>query len=50
MPHKATQSLATGVSVRKIIEDVCEEIREIMSVLDGLSLPDFFGFWVMRVN
>ena len=43
MPHKAVQSLAGGVSVRKRIEAVYEEIRVIMSVLDGLFLPVFLS-------
>ena len=39
----AVQSLADGFSVRKRIEGVCEEIRVMMSVLDGLCLPVFFS-------
>ena len=50
MPHKAEQSLADGVFVRKRIEGGCEEIRVMMSVLDGLCLPVFLVFWVMRVS
>ena len=50
MPHKAAQSLAAGVSVRKIIEGVCEEIRVMMSVLDGICLPVFVVFRVTRVS
>ena len=50
MPHRVAQSLADGVSVRKIIESVCEEIRVIMPVLDRLCLPVFRVFWVMRVS
>jgi hypothetical protein len=45
MPHKAVQSLADGVSVRKIIKSVCEEIRVIMSVLDGLCIVRFCSIW-----
>jgi hypothetical protein len=30
MSHKAVQSLAAGVSMRKRIEGVCEEIRGVM--------------------
>jgi hypothetical protein len=48
MPHKVEQSLADGVFVRKRIEGVREEIRVILSVLDGLILPVFLVFWVMR--
>ena len=43
MPQRAVQSLADGISVSKRIEDVCEEIRVIMSVLDGLCLPVFLN-------
>ena len=43
MPHTTVQSLADGVSVMKRIEGVCEEIRVIMSVLDGLCLPVFLS-------
>jgi hypothetical protein len=49
MPRKAAQSLTAGVSVRKRIEDVCEEIRVMISVLDGLYLP-VFVVWVLIVS
>ena len=43
MPYKAAQSLAAGISVRKIIEGVCEEIKVMMPMLDGLCRTVFLG-------
>jgi hypothetical protein len=43
MPHKAAQSLAAGVSMRKKIEGVCEEIRVMMPVSDGLCMSVFLS-------
>ena len=50
MPHSAAESLWDGVSVRKRISGVWELSRVIMSVLEGLCLPVFCVFWVMRVS
>jgi hypothetical protein len=50
MPHMDVKSLADGVFVRKRIESVCEESRVMMYALDGLCLPVFLVFWVMRVS
>ena len=41
MPQRAVQSLATGVSVMKRMSGLCVEMREMMSVFDGLCLPVF---------
>ncbi len=49
MPHKSEQFLADGVSVPKRMEGVCEEIKVIIFMLDGLCLPAFW-FWEMKVN
>ena len=56
MPHRVVHPLLDGVSVRKGKEGVCEEIRVMMSVLDGLFLqmqmqmPVFGVFWVLMVG
>ena len=50
MPQSAAESLLDGVSVRKRISGVWELSRVIMSVLEGLCLPVFCVFWVMRVS
>jgi len=49
IPHRASQSLEVGISVRKKMSGLCVISSAIMSVLDGLWRPDFCVFWVMRV-
>ena len=50
MPQRAEKSLATGVSVRKRMSGLWVEIKAMMSVFDGLRLPDFCVFCVMIVR
>jgi hypothetical protein len=50
MPHRAEQSLADGVSVRKKTPGLWFLSRVMMYVLDGVCLPVFVVFYVMRFS
>ena len=44
MPQRAEQSLTTGVSISKRMPGLWVEMRAMISVSDGLCLPDFLCF------
>ena len=50
MPHNAEQSLAIDVSVRNKFSGLFIVSRFVISVLEGMCLPDFCLFCVIRIS